>query len=709
MTSPGSSAGDIHVDVHANTDPFDPELAKGLNKAAKDAEKVMDAAGETLGERLADSTTEELGRHGKDFTGAIEDGIRKNKINIDGEWFTIDKNGKLHDSAGRFARGLAADMVEEISTAFKGSAGKGGLFSKIGEAISDAIGAGFNVSGKSPLVAALIPAVGALVTLVFGAIQAVNGLGAALVAVPPLIAAIGLQITTIALAFDGVGEAMTKAFDAKNAKEFQEAVKGLTPAAQDFVKSMMPIRDLFNDLKRTIQENFFQGLDNSIAPMLKTLIELTKGPFADLARALGGFFAQLAQFFQSKVFAEFVQKIFPATVRWLQSFGPVFVRFLEALTMMATVAIPFLEKLGALLNRVLIKLTNKLTQAIEDGSLEAWLDRMLVTLETLGSVFGSVIGFVMDFIGAVDQAGGNKALAAIGEFFSRLGAFFSSPVGIEALKGMINFAIILTEIFGGLIIVVGLLFAAFQFAAEAIGAFLDWLINTALPAVGNFFVSIGKTIADWWFSVQMWLSDMIEGFRQALFAIGRFFVNLWEGAKAKFWEFVAWVKGIPGAILRAIGDLGRLLWDAGKKILKGLWDGMVDMWNQAKGWLAGIADEIVTIKGPLDYDKILLIPAGEAIMGGLEKGMENKLKDVLGLAAGVTNTLAGIHEMTALNVPKMNAMSLSATQTINMNMGGLNFDGTPTAEQAKTAGKAAAGGMMSQLQQRDTRVAVRMM
>lgn len=708
MTSPRGDAGDVYVNVHANTDPVDPELKAGLEKATRDAEKVMDAAGEALGETLADSTADELGKHGKDFTEAIEDGIKKQRINIDGEWFTIDRNGQLHNSAGRFAGRLGDMMADEVADAFAAASRPGGPFSKVGEAISDAIGAGFNVSGRSPLVGFLVPAIGAIVTAVFGAIQAVNGLSAALVAVPPLIAAIGLQITVLTLALDGVGKAMTAAFSAKNATELKEALKDLTPAAQQFVKSMLPVKTMFDDLKKSLQENFFQGLGNSIAPMLRSLIEITKGPLGALAKQLGEFFAGIARFFDSKVFAEFVTKIIPATVQWLDKFGPVFVSFLEALTRMATVAIPFLSKLGDLLNKVFIKVTNRINEAVEDGSLEAWLDDMLETLKVLGSVFASVIGFVRDMFNAVDDAGGNAALAAIGDFFKDMGEFFSSPVGIQALKGMIGAAIVLTKIFEGLIFVISSLFALVSFAAEAIAAFFTWLVDTALPAVGEFFAGIGQWIADTWFAFKMFFADIVAGFLKLVDDVVLFFVDLKNGAIEKFEEFIEWCKKLPGKILDAIGDLAETLWDAGVALLQGLWDGVVSKWNEFKTWLGELAGEISNLKGPLDKDKVLLVPAGEAIMDGLAKGMKDGAKDVFTLAAGITDTLAGISTGIGINVPPMDPMSMSATQTINLNMGGLNFDGAVNEQQAAVAGKAAAGGAMSQMQQRNTRLLVRM-
>jgi phage-related protein len=701
--------GDIYADVHANTDPFDPELQAGLAKAARDADKMLDDAGGKFGSTIADATSEELGKHGKDFAGAIESGLKKNKVQIDGEWFEIDKHGRLHDSAGRYARNLGQQMSEEVADGFKEAARPGGVLSKIGEGIADAIGSGFNVSGRSPLVALLIPALGAIVLAIVGIIQAVNALGAALVALPALIAGISAQVFVLWAAFDGVGEAISGAFAAKNAKELNEALKSLTPSAREFVRSLLPVRDMFRELKALIQERFFDAFGTSLASALKTLGEVSRPGLAQLATALGTFFAQLASFFGSKTFTTFVTEILPATARWVASFGPVFVDFLKALTKMSTVAIPFLERLGELLNKVFIKITEKITEMVNDGSLAEWLDRMLVTFEKLGGVFASLINFVFSFIGAIDQAGGNKALDSIAEFFNRLAFFFSTPVGIQALEGMINAAIVLTEVLGGLIIVFALLFGAVQGAFVAIDAFLTWVTDTAAPNVGKFFAGIGEWAQKAWWAVKQAFAQIVSSVLGALAQVAQFFVNMKNGAIAVWNELISWAKGIGSRILEAVKDLGRILWDTGKAIIRGLWEGMKDAWHAVEDWLAGIGDWITNLKGPMEYDRKLLVPAGNAIMGGLAKGMRDQLPEVLGLAAGITDTLKSIYSMPSMDVPGLDPMQLSATQINNLNMGGMRFDGTPSETEARTAGRAVAGGMMAQIQQQQIRVAVRSM
>lgn len=83
-----------------------------------------------------------------------------------------------------------------------------------------------------------------------------------------------------------------------------------------------------------------------------------------------------------------------------------------------------------------------------------------------------------------------------------------------------------------------------------------------------------------------------------------------------------WFVELPGEILEQLGDLGQILWDAGKAILEGLLEGMKAGWDAVSGWLGGVGGWIQDLKGPIDYDARLLTGAGDAIMGGLLDGMQ---------------------------------------------------------------------------------------
>ena len=98
--------------------------------------------------------------------------------------------------------------------------------------------------------------------------------------------------------------------------------------------------------------------------------------------------------------------------------------------------------------------------------------------------------------------------------------------------------------------------------------------------------------------------------------------QLREGAVERFRSLVDWVRGLPGRILSALGNLGRILLDAGRQILQGLWNGMTEKWDQLTGWIGGLGSQIAGLKGPIEKDRRLLIDEGAAIMEGLGVGLQ---------------------------------------------------------------------------------------
>ena len=152
-------------------------------------------------------------------------------------------------------------------------------------------------------------------------------------------------------------------------------------------------------------------------------------------------------------------------------------------------------------------------------------------------------------------------------------------------------------------------------------------IQNAWNAVVSFVQSIPGRIKGFFGDIGSWFSGK--------------FNEVKNGIQSKFNEAVNWIAGIPNRILSALGNLGNLLWNAGSSIINGFLNGLKSAWSGVTGFVSGIGSWIAAHKGPLSYDRKLLIPAGEAIMGGFRKSMMAGWRQVQDDVMGMSLDLAG--------------------------------------------------------------------
>lgn len=486
------------IGLHADGDPFEREVGPAVKKGAELAEDDLEVAGQKWGEVLADSSSDELKKSGPKFAKGIEDGLRGQRVKVKGIKFEVDKSGNI-------GRRWVSLVTEEIEEAFKqeaASGGRGGIFSRIQTAFADAIGAGFNISGRSPLVAFLIPLVGVIAGLILGAVQAVNALIAALVAVPAAIAGIVVSAGVLMIAFEGVGTAIQGAFAAKNAKELNAALEGLTPAAKAFVRSLLPLKDFFTDLKTVLQEAFFVQIFPLFGPggTLTPLLDILRSQLPPVASALGMFADNVAKAFGSPEFQEFVKALLPELAHWLRELGPDFRIFLRGLSDLGTFALPFLSFLGREMNENFRLLGEFFSDLKDDPGARQWLEDMEVTFRKVEVLITEVLKFIVAFFDTLNKAGGDRVLDAFSEAFDRLTFFLSTDVGQKAMEGLISLSIASIQAFTGLLILILLIIAGIEKLGE-IAALIARVVSTGLAGlwgdITEFFSGLVETIVGW--------------------------------------------------------------------------------------------------------------------------------------------------------------------------------------------------------------------
>lgn len=662
----GDSIGDAYIDVHANTRPFKRELPHDLDTVATDAETELDRSGHKIGGKVSDGIGDEIRRRGKSFARSIEEGTRNTTIRVR-SMFRFDR---VRDSIRRgFRRNLGRTITEEIGEALDSAASNGGIFNKLTAAVADAVGAGFNVSGKSPLIVLLIPVFLALGAVIAAAIQAVNALAAVLVTLPLLLASIAVQVGVVAIAFQGMGAAIQGAFAAKNAKELNEAIKNLTPSAQAFVKSLLPLRELFKTIQTVVQENFFKAL-GPIIPMLQKALgpSLVRG-FAQVATSMGHFFRELANFFASPTFVKFVNDVFPATARWLQRFGPSLVDLLKGLIAMADAALPFLVDIGKQVSGFLTLLGLEWQRFAKDPSFQQWLASMSETIQSLFELVEAAFAFIVSFMSALDKAGGGKVIDKLTEALFMLSAFLASEAGQKAMEGLVHLVIFGVEAFTGLLI-------SILFVVAALESFFEWFTGTFAPGVGDVFKAIGQAFVDFATFIGVWIMRIIHWF------------SSWIG---KGQEVLGWFKALPSRIVAALGSVGTALVNAGKALIQGLIDGIKSKF----GPLINIVQSAMGIIGRFFPGS----PAKEGPLSGQGYSMFRGQRMMQDFIDGIRSEVPSLRDTTS------NAVSNIVFGPNSIQM---QFSGTaPDQRQARSVGTAMGMSAANMIASRNTQLAVR--
>jgi TP901 family phage tail tape measure protein len=123
------------------------------------------------------------------------------------------------------------------------------------------------------------------------------------------------------------------------------------------------------------------------------------------------------------------------------------------------------------------------------------------------------------------------------------------------------------------------------------------------------------------------------------------FRNAWTAARGAVangvGRVVGLVRSLPGKALSALGNLGSVLKNAGVALIQGLIDGIQAKIRDLVGKLGSVTKLIKDHKGPITKDRVLLDPAGRAIMAGLMTGIESQRAALKSTLAGVTADISG--------------------------------------------------------------------
>jgi phage-related protein len=173
----------------------------------------------------------------------------------------------------------------------------------------------------------------------------------------------------------------------------------------------------------------------------------------------------------------------------------------------------------------------------------------------------------------------------------------------------------------------------------------NWLYNhgrNIVIGLGNGIASLARNAANRAVSIG---NGIINTFRSAgswLYNAGRnTVIGLINGIGSLAGNAANRAVSIANSVIGVFRHAGSWLYNHGRAIISGLINGISSKLGSLGSFLGGVGSFIQAHKGPIDKDRLLLVGAGQAIMGGLITGiddgktdLEAKLADVTGLVAG---------------------------------------------------------------------------
>lgn len=189
--------------------------------------------------------------------------------------------------------------------------------------------------------------------------------------------------------------------------------------------------------------------------------------------------------------------------------------------------------------------------------------------------------------------------------------------------------------------------AIWEFIKLAASAAWEWVKST----VTNLITGLVQGAQNTWNGFMNFLSGLwesikstaVNGWNALKSGVISIINGLIQGAQNAWNELKQGVTNVVNSVTNIFKGLANInLWDAGRAILDGFLGGLKSAWGSVTDFVGGIAGWIRDHKGPIEYDRKLLIPAGNAIMQSLDKGLQDRFKDVKKNVGGMADEISDV-------------------------------------------------------------------
>lgn len=393
------------------------------------------------------------------------------------------------------------------------------------------------------------------------------------------------------------------------------------------------------------------------------------GPITLVIGALAGLIATSPQL--RAQFGEMLQNVFVSLQQAFQMLQPSIQALMTALGQLAAAVMPVITNV---IGQIIPLLTPIISTLV--GALVPAIQGILTVVTTVIQAITPAIQGVQPVVTAV-VAAITAVIQALMPVISQISSLITDVVAaitpvIQGLEPLVTTVVqAITSVIQALVPVIQ---ALAPLVSTIISAIVGFISSTLLPTIQAMLPFIQGIIG----GITMVVRGIVNVIQGVINLVTGLINGNWSQAWNGFSQIVhgvvqgvlGFLGGIGSAIIGIFAGAGAWLWNAGASIIKGLLNGLKSAFEHVKSFVSGIGDWIVKHKGPLSYDKVMLKPAGRAIMQGFDKSLRQGWKDVQRTVNGMNAQINGGFDVDAsksgrANVSNGGGGATYVTQTFN--------------------------------------------